>query len=108
MTCPDCHYAAKFHSYQPRRVLTVHGEVRLQRAYYYCGRCHQSFLPYDDALGLVDEISPGLLPLVCLAGVLLPFADAAKDVLQRFAGVACRPRRSCGARKGKANGCVPS
>ena len=87
MTCPDCHYAAKFHSYQPRRVLTVHGEVRLQRAYYYCGRCHQSFLPYDDALGLVDEISPGLLPLVCLAGVLLPFADAAKDVLQRFAGV---------------------
>jgi hypothetical protein len=87
VTCPDCQYAAKFHSYQPRRVLTVHGEVRLQRAYYYCGRCHQSFLPYDDALGLVDEISPGLLPLVCLAGVLLPFADAARDVLQRFAGV---------------------
>jgi hypothetical protein len=61
--------------------------MRIQRAYYYCGRCHQSFLPYDDALGLVDEISPGLLPLVCLAGTLLPFADAAEDVLQRFAGV---------------------
>jgi hypothetical protein len=36
---------------------------------------------------LQDEISPGLLPLVCLAGTLLPFADAAEDVLQRFAGV---------------------
>jgi hypothetical protein len=71
--------------------LTVHGEVRVHRAYYYCGRCHQSFLPYDDALGLVDEISPGLLPLVCLAGVLLPFADAAEDVLQRFAGVRVSP-----------------
>jgi len=38
-------------------------------------------------LGLVDEISPGLLPLVSLAGTLLPFVDAAEDVLQRFAGV---------------------
>ena len=87
MTCPDCAYAAKFHSYQPRRVLTVHGEVTVARAYYYCGRCRQSFLPYDDALGLVDAISPGLMPLVCLAGTLLPFADAAEDVLRRFAGV---------------------
>jgi hypothetical protein len=87
VTCAYCQYAAKFHSYQQRRVLTVHGEVRVGRAYYYCGRCQQSFLPYDEVLGLVDEISPGLMPLVCLAGTLLPFADAAEDVLKRFAGV---------------------
>ena len=87
MTCPYCEYAAKFHSYQQRRVLTAHGELRLQRAYYYCGRCHQSFIPYDDVLGLVDDISPGLMPLVCLAGTLVPFVDAAEDVLKRFAGV---------------------
>jgi hypothetical protein len=68
-------------------VLTVHGEVKIRRAYYYCGRCKQSFLPYDDAPGLVDAISPGLMPLVCLAGTLLPFADAAAGVLKRFAGV---------------------
>jgi hypothetical protein len=87
VTCPYCEYAAKFHSYQQRRVLTVHGEMKVQRAYYYCGRCKQSFIPYDDVLGLVDEISPGLMPLVCLAGTLLPFADAAEDVLKRFSGV---------------------
>jgi len=87
VTCSHCEYAAKFHSYQQRRVLTVHGGIKVQRAYYYCGRCKQSFIPYDDALGLVDEISPGLMPLVCLAGTLAPFADGAKDVLQRFAGV---------------------
>lgn len=87
MTCAHCGYAAKFHSYQGRRLLTVHGAVWVQRAYYYCGRCRQSFLPYDEALGLVDEVSPGLMPLVCLAGTLLPFADAAHDLLQRFAGV---------------------
>jgi hypothetical protein len=68
-------------------VLTVHGELTVRRAYYYCGRCKQSFLPYDDVLGLVDAISPGLMPLICLAGTLLPFADAAEDVLKRFAGV---------------------
>ena len=61
---------------------TVHGDVQVKRAYYYCGRCHQSFLPYDDVLGLRDEISPGLMPLVCLAGTLLPFADAADDLLR--------------------------
>ena len=87
VTCPLCEHAAKFHSYQSRRLLTVHGEVRLSRAYYYCGRCHQSYLPYDEVLGLQDEISPGLLPLLCLAGTLLPFTDAAEDVLKRFSGV---------------------
>src|SRR5712692_10255579 len=87
VTCAYCQYAAKFHSYQQRRVLTVHGAVKVRRAYYYCGRCKQSFLPYDEVLGLVDEISPGLMPLVCLAGTLLPFADAAEDGLKRFAGV---------------------
>ncbi len=61
--------------------------MKVRRAYYYCGRCQQSFLPYDDVLGVVDEISPGLRPLVCLAGTLAPFAEAAEDVLQRFAGV---------------------
>jgi len=61
--------------------------MQVRRAYYYCGRCHQSFLPYDDVLGLVDEISPGLMPLICLAGTLAPFADAAEDVLRRFSGV---------------------
>lgn len=72
-------------------MLTVHGEVQLRRAYYYCQRCHQSFLPYDDVLGLVDDISPGLMPLICLAGTLVPFTDAAEDVLRRFARVRVSP-----------------
>jgi hypothetical protein len=78
---------AKFHSYQQRRVVSVHGEVHLRRAYYYCQRCHASYCPYDDVLGLSDGISPGVRPLVCLAGTLVPFEDAAEDVLRRFANV---------------------
>lgn len=87
MTCPDCDRAAKFHSYQARRVVTTHGAVRVSRAYYYCGRCHQGFIPYDEGLGLRDEISPGFRSLVCLAGTLAPFADAAEDIVRRFTGV---------------------
>jgi hypothetical protein len=87
VTCPDCQYAAKFHSYQQRQLVTVHGVVTLRRAYYYCGRCRQSFCPYDEAIELFDEISPGLRPLVSLAGTLLPFNDAAEDLLRRFANV---------------------
>lgn len=87
MTCAGCARAAKFHSYQRRRLLTVHGEATVVRAYYYCQRCHQGVVPYDEVLGLFDEISPGLRPLVCLAGTLVPFADASEDVLRRYAGV---------------------
>ena len=87
MRCSLCEHAAKFHSYQSRRLLTAHGEIHLSRAYYYCGRCHHSFIPYDEVLGLREAISPGLLPLVALAGILVPFADAAQDVLKRFVGV---------------------
>ncbi|MDY3552415.1 hypothetical protein R5W24_001497 [Gemmata sp. JC717] len=59
----------------------------MRRAYYHCARCPQSFIPYDEALGLRDSISPGFRPLVCLAGTLLPFADAAEDIVRRYTGV---------------------
>jgi hypothetical protein len=87
VTCQQCGYVAKFHSWQERRVVTVHGQVKLRRAYYYCQRCHVSYCPYDAVLGLADGISPATRPLVCLAGTLVPFEDAAQDVLRRFANV---------------------
>lgn len=61
--------------------------MRVRRAYYHCSRCHQSFIPYDTVLGLDDELSPGFRPLVCLAGTLAPFADAAEDIVRRYTGV---------------------
>ena len=87
MTCILCERAAKFHSYQQCRLTTLHGDVKVSRAYYYCQGCHQSYIPYDEVLGLVDGVSPGVRPLVCLAGTLAPFVDAAEDVLRRFARV---------------------
>jgi hypothetical protein len=87
MNCRTCAYVAKFHSWQERRIVTVHGVVKVRRAYYYCQRCHVSYCPFDDIMEMRDGISPGVRPLVCLAGTLVPFDDAAKDVLRRFANV---------------------
>src|SRR5204863_3607524 len=87
VVCTLCERVAKFHSYQERRLLTVHGELKIRRAYYYCQRCRQSYCPYDEALGVDDGITPGLRPLVCLAGTMVPFADAADDILRRYANV---------------------
>ncbi|WP_171471037.1 hypothetical protein [Frigoriglobus tundricola] len=67
-------------------MVTAHGAARVSRAYY-CVRCYQGVIPYDEALGLRDEISPGFRSLVCLAGTLAPFADAAEDIVRRYTGV---------------------
>jgi hypothetical protein len=72
--------------YMARTILTVQGEVRLERAYYYCQRCHISYFPWDEVVGLADSLSPGLLPLVCLVGTLVPFVEA-EDALKRLTGL---------------------
>jgi len=68
--------------------LTANGTVRHERAYYHCDHCHHGHFPFDTANGLRrDSLSAGVRPLVCLAGTLAPFRDAAEDVLFRFAGI---------------------
>ena len=62
--------------------------MRHRRAYYHCDNCHLGHFPFDTANGLRrDCLSAGVRPLVCLAGTLAPFRDAAQDVLFRFAGI---------------------
>lgn len=69
-------------------MLTVNGPVGVSRAYYHCGRCHAGGCPADGPLGLrSDTLSPGVRPLVALAGTLASFDDGAGDLLRRFAGV---------------------
>lgn len=68
--------------------MTANGLVCHQRAYYHCSDCHQGHFPFDLTNGLQgDHLSSGLRPLVCLAGVLGSFRDAADDILRRFCGL---------------------
>lgn len=43
--CPDCREAMRSKGMKPRHVVTVRGEVVIERAYYYCHRCRRGFFP---------------------------------------------------------------
>jgi hypothetical protein len=89
VTCAYCQYAAKFHSYQQRRILTVHGEMKVRRAYYYCGRCGHGLAPFDEAAGLTPKrLTPAAERLTCLAGLLSDsFEEAAEKVLPEMSSL---------------------
>jgi hypothetical protein len=88
LVCPHCQHDARFVEYRPKTWLTANGEVRYERAYYHCRHCRQGYFPFDQANHLQsDHLSTGLRPLVCLAGTLAPFRDAADDLLRRFSGL---------------------
>jgi hypothetical protein len=66
--------------------LTANGPVELCRAYYHGSSCGLGHFPLDDALGLFGRYSPGVPPLVTLAGAEEPFRQA-HDLLKRLAGL---------------------
>lgn len=74
--------------------MTVCGPAEITRAYYHCSSCGAGHSPADDALRLDGRYSPGVQPLVALAGVLEPFRRA-EQLLDELAGLrvskeACR------------------
>lgn len=64
------------------------GAIRIERAYYHCKPCRHGTCPGEAALGLTaDEVTPGALEVVAMAGVLGGFAQAAEVVLRRMSGL---------------------
>jgi len=88
MTCPHCQEDARCKGFRPRKVVGLLGGMRLWRHYYHCDRCHQGTFPRDHLLGLrAHDLTPAADEVVCLAGLLSSFAEAAEEVLQRLAGL---------------------
>jgi hypothetical protein len=67
-------------------VETIFGSIDLQRDYLYSPRDHQGRCPLDEALGLVDGSSPGLVRLASRAAAREGF-EAASDDLKELAGI---------------------
>jgi hypothetical protein len=64
------------------------GEVRYERAYYYCRHCQHGATPADAMLHVDQaELTPAARQMVALAGTLSSFAEAAEKVLPKLAGV---------------------
>jgi hypothetical protein len=85
-SCP-CGQRQKFVGYRGKAIVTLLGEVRLNRAYYHCRHCGKSSLPYDQQAGLGSAAaSPGVAKAACLLGIEIPFGQAAQ-MLWELAGI---------------------
>jgi hypothetical protein len=69
-------------------VVSLLGDIRLLRSYYYCGQCGQGHVPWDDLLGLsVQKLTPAAAEVVCMAGVQASFAHASETSLRKMCGL---------------------
>jgi hypothetical protein len=88
MTCPHCHESARFVEYRPKTVQSMVGTFPLERAYYHCRSCGKGTVPWDETLGLSSRaLTSGARELVCIAGAVDSFGEAADVVLSKLAGL---------------------
>jgi hypothetical protein len=82
-----CGGSQRFEGYRCRRLMTVLGEVRYERAYYRCGECGGRHYAGDEALGISETgftvPAQEMVSLVCSE---LPF-ESAWRLLQRMTAV---------------------
>jgi hypothetical protein len=80
-------HSAQFVDYREKKLLTVLGEVTVNRAYYYDKECHSGFCPKDDYLDIVaTSYSPGVRRLISKVGAMRPFGLGHQD-LHELAGI---------------------
>lgn len=76
----------KCHAGRPRRVETIFGPIQLKRDYLYSPKDQQGRCPLDQALGLIQGASPGLVRLASRAAAREGF-EAASDDLKELAAI---------------------
>jgi hypothetical protein len=84
----SCGGSAKFIDWRSKRFVSLLGEVRLSRTYYYCSACSLNQLPWDRKVGLTKRrITPGAAELATMAGTLASFPLAVERALPRMSGL---------------------
>ena len=84
----SCGGSAKFIDWRPKGFVSLLGDVRLSRTYYYCAECNASQRPWDEILGLNERhLTPAANELTTLAGTLSSFELAAERALFRMSGI---------------------
>ena len=79
--CAVCRSRAKYCGTRSREVITLHGRLKFNRAYYYCKVCRSSLCPTDKQLGLGrDDCSRTVKAYSARVASYLPFAVAAKEL----------------------------
>ena len=76
-----CGKPARYVADYTHNLVTLHGPLRVERAYYYCRGCQQGFCPLDTALQLgAGQCSVLVHALICRFAAFLPFATAAREL----------------------------
>jgi len=53
--CPGCGQILCKKSDKSREIETRHGQVRVERPYFYCGSCNEGYFPFDQFVGLAPQ-----------------------------------------------------
>jgi hypothetical protein len=78
---------SEFVEYRDKELLTVLGQVKIRRAYYYDKDCKKGFCPKDKALDIEGtSFSPGLRRIMGRVGAHRPFALGHEDI-KEIAGI---------------------
>ena len=84
--CPNGH-AVRFAGYRHKQLLTVLGELSIQRRYYHCEVCQSGVIPLDAALDVIGtSFSPGVRRLMAHVGGKESF-DSGREDLEILAGI---------------------
>ena len=74
--------------YRSKTLVSLLGVIHLERAYYHCRHCQSGLVPWDQTLRLSSEaLTPAAREVVCMAGVLSSFAEAATLSLPKLSGL---------------------
>ncbi len=82
----------KRHADRPRHIESIFGTLHLKRDYFYSPRTGEGRVPLDQALGLIDSHSPGLVRLASRAAAREGY-QAASDDLQALAAIRMEGRQ---------------
>lgn len=97
-SCPQCGGQAKYQRRRPGMVITLHGRVYYQRAYYLCAGCGQGHYPTDQRLGIQPgQMSAEVIKIAALVGIQEAFGTS-RDLLARTTFLELSPnsiRKAC-------------
>lgn len=84
----ECGGEARFKEYRERYIKTLHGDVKISRAYYCCEHCGQTYMPWDQEQGMNERIwTPRVKELVASMCAALTY-EAASSLIKRTCGLA--------------------
>jgi hypothetical protein len=88
VSCPQCKEAARFVSYRPKTIVSLVGDIRIERGYYNCSHCRTGHFPWDELLRLSPQrLTPAAQEIASLAGIQESFGKAAERTLRKLAGI---------------------